>query len=84
MTIYTNLAYINQENNLESQISIYQKCLGKGAQSKTRCLQYLNQTRKYGLLRSPTSISCGGIQPLAETFFALGQQKAYHAISNFT
>ena len=32
-------------------------------------------TRRYGLLRGPTSSSCGGLWPSAEAFFALWAKK---------
>jgi hypothetical protein len=38
-------------------------------------------TRRYGPLRGPTSSSCGGLQPLAEAFFAL-RQKTKKSIKN--
>ena len=35
-------------------------------------------TRRYGLLRGPTSSSCGGLQPCAVAFFR-AKKRAYHA-----
>ena len=35
----------------------------------------IRETRRYGLLRGPTSSSCGGLWPSAEAFFALRAKK---------
>ena len=42
-------------------------------------------TRRYGLLREPTSSSCGGLRPLSEVFFCpLGKKTNYYAFwANF-
>ena len=38
-------------------------------------INIIKNTRRYDLLRGPTSSSCVGLQPSAEAFFPLGKKK---------